>query len=681
MAKKKKELTWDEIERKTKAEIQSAEHYIETKKQAERSRRWDRYYGRQTGKVRKGRSNYTSHDVMDAIEWMLPGLIRLFASGDPKIEIEIKDQPPDVGKALMRKIQDDLGNHDVTNLFQLFYTWMKDSLVSDTAFVKPMWDLDYRRKMVDFGDLGMAEMEQLNQDPDVELKEYLEVAGPPGPDGVPAPMFTGVRAQVKIKRRDGIYVENMPHWEFICEPKARSINDEYGKGQQTKVTVDYLKRMDRAYSEGGKPYFKGLPDLIDKKDGKQSQSYAKLESEEAQFRGDDYYQSHPAFYGASDEALKAEVSFSEWYTRLDVDGDGFLEDIVVWMGDGVLLRWEINEDEFIPLCAISPIMDCYSLFGISWADLVHEIQVLKTQLFRRVLDNFAWQNKGRWLVKPGASVDIDKLMNGIPGEVVFVDPDSARQESPAGFNATVLPLFEYVESQKEQRTGQTRYNQGQDADSLNKTATGIQMIQSAAQQRMELVARIFAEGGIRDLYEKIVKLYQRYLSAPFVAKVHGQDAQITREMIQGRVITRVNMGIEAQVGAIEAQKIERMFQFLVGVNQLYPGLLSPEKIHNLATRYVGSMGFKQTEDFIQDLQSYVQQVQQSMQAQQQMQQQAIQMEQQKLQLEGAKVETDKTDKERSDKIEIWKELRHERPAPERVPGRPGPGNTGTPGRA
>ena len=661
---KRKALAWEEIQIKSNAEIKAATDYISQKKQGDRGKRWDRYYGRPIGKVRKGRSSYQSHDIMDAVEWMLPGLIRVFASGDPKIEIEIKDKPPEVGKALMRKIQDDLGNHDVNNLFQCFYVWFKDALVSDTAFVKPLWDLDYKTKVVDFDQLGLSEMMTLDQDPDVELRDYQETQGPPGPDGMPTQVFTGVKAKVKMKRRDGIFVENMPHWEFICEPRARSMNDEHGKGHQTKVTVDYLKRMDRAYmDEDGKPFFKGLPDLIMKKDSKsQSLAYGKLDGEEANYRGEDYYANHPAFFGASDEALKSEIEFTEWYTRLDVDGDGFLEDVIIWSGDDVLLRWEINEDEMIPMCGISPILDCYKFFGISWAELVNEIQVLKTQLFRRVLDNFAWQNKGRWFIKPGALVDVDKLLNGIPGEPVFVDPDSARQETPAGFQSNVIPLFEYIEGQKENRTGQTRYNQGQDADTLNKTASGIAMIQSAAQQRMELVARVFAETGIRDLYEKIVKLYQRHLAEPFTAKVQGKDIQVSREMIQGRIITRVNMGVEAQVGMIEAQKIERMFQFLMGVNQAFPGLLSPEKIHNLATRYIASMGFRQTEDFVQELDAYVQQVQQMMQMQQQMAQQKMQMEGAKVQTDATRVAVEKEEGERADKIEVWKELRGGRSA-------------------
>ena len=60
--------------------------------------------------------------------------------------------------------------------------------------------------------------------------------------------------------------------------------------------------------------------------------------------------------------------------------------------------------------------------------------------------------------------------------------------------------MEYLEGQKENRTGITRYNQGLDANSLNKTATGISAILGQSAQRLELVARMFAETGISELF-------------------------------------------------------------------------------------------------------------------------------------------------------------------------------------
>src|SRR5437879_12001519 len=62
---------------------------------------------------------------------------------------------------------------------------------------------------------------------------------------------------------------------------------------------------------------------------------------------------------------------------------------------------------------------------------------------------------------------------------------------------------------RENRTGIVRNNQGLDADSLNKTASGMNMLMSAAQQRQELIARVLAETAIKRLYRLIYRAIKR----------------------------------------------------------------------------------------------------------------------------------------------------------------------------
>ena len=133
-----KKMTWDEIERTSNSEIESAQRFIEKEESVDRSQRWDRYRGKKLGNETKGRSQYVSHDLMDTIEWILPYMIRTFASGDPKIDLEIEGQPPAMGKALMRKIQDDLGSDDDNSIFVLFYCMFRQK--NGETFVSPFRD-------------------------------------------------------------------------------------------------------------------------------------------------------------------------------------------------------------------------------------------------------------------------------------------------------------------------------------------------------------------------------------------------------------------------------------------------------------------------------------------------------------------------------------------------------------
>ena len=616
---KPKAMNNDEIQREILAEIKAAEDSPGRGTQvAKRETSWDRYYGRKLGNEKKGRSQFITRDVMDTIEFMMPFFMKTFAAGDPKIEISIKGQESFVGKALMEKIQLDLTEGTPT-LFFIFYQWFKDALVSNTAFVKLGWNLDQKTVTADFENLTHENLVRLASDPDVQITKVEEVVGP-----FAAPTFKAT-ARVKQTIEDTIYAENTPHWEFLVSSKAHDINDEYGKGQKTEVTLDYLKRINRANSTGKEKYFENL-DNLEGPDGKSVQPDT-LSGEKANYMEGEGDQSVDD-YTESETGAKTPVELEEWYTRLDVDGDGYLENIVAWIGNNKLLRHEINEEDFIPFCAIRPIIDCYKFNGIAFAELIIEIQNLKTMLSRRILDMFDFQVSGRWRVDPDGSVDLYALYNHTPGGAISAKQGAIEDISPEPFNPGNLAILEYVDSLKENRTSVTRYNQGMDSNSLNKTATGIMQIQSAAMQRLELVARIFAE-GLRDFYRKTAMLYQRY-SKPFTAKVHGQEQQITREMLQGKIVCTVNMGIQASVGLEETQKIERMLGILFKVNEAFPGLLTPEKIHNLSRRYITSMGFKQVDDFISDLNEYMQQVQQMQQSQgqaQQAQEQMVEMQQ------------------------------------------------------
>jgi len=608
-------LSFEDIEKLVEKEVKDAEEYnkIRAKK---RETGWDRYYGRKLGNEVKGRSQFITRDMMDTIEWMMPYFIRTFAAGDPKVEIEIKGQESWVGKAMMDKIQLDLGD-STPNLFMIFYQWFKDALVSDTAFTKLTWDLDIENVSVEFEELAADLMQQLVSDPDVTITNVESGEG--DQTGL---VFKNISAKVKKTIKDSIYAENTPHWEFLVSPKARSINDDHGKGHKTEVTVDYLKRINRANrKEKSKQYFKNL-DRLESEEGKSKVDIS--DSEKTNYMGDD----KPITVDSSTEkGAKSSVTFVEWYTRIDTDGDGYLEDIICFMGNGFLLRWEENKDEFIPFSALSPIIDCYKFYGISYADLLVEIQNLKTMLFRRILDNFDFQNTGRWLKDPNSAIDTFALLNNSPGSVITGKVDGLKDITPKPFDASSLGILEYVDTVKENRTGVTKYNQGQDSRSLNKTARGIIQIQNAAMQRLELIGRIFAEVGLKDFYRKCVLLYQKYLREPFSAKVLGQEQEITPEMIQGRVITRVNMGVAASVGAEEAEKIEHMLGVLFKLNEFFPGLLTPEKIHNLTKRYITSLGFKSADDFIADAQSYLQEAQQKEEQQSEMQRMMMELQQ------------------------------------------------------
>ena len=86
-------------------------------------------------------------------------------------------------------------------------------------------------------------------------------------------------------------------------------------------------------------------------------------------------------------------------------------------------------------------------------------------------------------------------------------------------------------------------------------------------------------------------------------------------MIKGKVVVTVNMGVAANLGAQEAAKVAQVIGFLKMMEEKFPGLLSPEKIHNISRKYITALGFRDVDDFMNDMKTYVAEYGKRMEAQ------------------------------------------------------------------
>src|SRR3981081_1346699 len=223
-----------------------------------------------------------------------------------------------------------------------------------------------------------------------------------------------------------------------------------------------------------------------------------------------------------------EIMVTEPYVRMDYEDNGkpALYRVTTGGDQGEILRRN-GEDEIvrvdeIPFAAMTPVIVTHRFFGRSIADLVMDIQRIKTALLRSMLDNAYLANNPRVEVAEyfASPETLDDLLVSRPGGIV-------RTRQPGGLNwqqvpsiaSHIFPIMTYMDATREFRTGVTRQGQGIDADSLlNQTATAVNQGFTAAQARMRLIARIFADTGIRDLFRRVHTPIRK----------HGQEAQTFR---------------------------------------------------------------------------------------------------------------------------------------------------------
>jgi hypothetical protein len=199
-------------------------------------------------------------------------------------------------------------------------------------------------------------------------------------------------------------------------------------------------------------------------------------------------------------------------------------------------------------------------------------------------------------------VNIDDLLVNRVGGIRRVngDPSTAVQERVMpNTAAATLQAMEVVRSVRENRTGVTAYNQGMNADSLNKTATGINQIMTASQQRIEMIARVFAETGVKALMLIIHAMSIKHGRQHEMLKLRNEWVPVDPRGWKTRRDITVSVGIGT---GNKDQMAQHLFMLIQEQKQAMPmGLASPQNLYNAYSRLTQNMGFKQSEEFWTDV--------------------------------------------------------------------------------
>jgi hypothetical protein len=152
-----------------------------------------------------------------------------------------------------------------------------------------------------------------------------------------------------------------------------------------------------------------------------------------------------------------------------------------------------------------------------------DLQRMKTHAVRAMFDSAAQSIYPRTVIVEG-QVNIDDVLNKEVGAVIRARQPGAVQDIATPFIAQqMLPFLEYLDEIKAQRTGVTPTSQGLDADLLQSTTKAAVTAQiSASQERIEVIARTFAETGMKALFSGLLKLITRRQDKPLLIRLRGE---------------------------------------------------------------------------------------------------------------------------------------------------------------
>lgn len=400
------------------------------------------YYARKFPRLSKV-SSLVSTDVTDTIEWALPSLIKVFTGGDEVVTVQGSSEEDDKNAEIMQELlvyQLQRQNR----FFPILYNWMKDALITGMGIIKCYWDRKEDYQLLEQSMNMRAFQELQNQNVQIQSVE--------GPDEF------GI---LRVQYLSPYYVKNAPVLENILVSEllyssdAKTLDEANFVAHKKKVTMSYLREKEQ----------QGIYANVDQITPKPLTGILNDDMVE-QVIGDNYQ-------GMSQEAddARAEVTLYECYTKIDWDNDGVLEDMIVTIVDDTILRVEPNYMGRHPFFAISPTKDPHRIWvKRSYAELIGELQDLKVALTRQIVQNIALTNDPKMILAEDA-INIDDYVKG--RAVIRKKANHAMQDVAMSMPVNQLSPYtyqflEYIESQKENRTGITRYNQGLDASTLNK---------------------------------------------------------------------------------------------------------------------------------------------------------------------------------------------------------------------
>jgi hypothetical protein len=524
-----------------------------------------------------------TYDFWSTVEWCMPALLQAFFGSDRIISITGQNaEDAEKAEAIMKLIQWQI---TVKNQgYKIFKGWFGDALATNLGVLKCYWKRE-TKKVPHQAILNETQLIGLLQDPKNQV-----VQSSPNPD-INAALGL-VPQTANITWTEEVVTVNQPVLELVKPSEIRFVPDGKTLGECSMVAHRKIVTLHHLREEAKRGVYD--PNVVEEI-AASAQDY--MENQELEIilnnaakEGNEHH---------SQDKARTRVVLYECYAKMDINGDGLLEDVIINTCNKKLLRVVENPWGRAPLFELVPFWDNYQVWSkVGLAEIVSDIQDTHTALLRQLIYGLGVSNQVHAVVDVN-QINMDDLTDGSQfiRSKGAIGPTTFQQIQLGGMKPENFQLFEYIRAQLEQWTPITRYNQGTDGSSLNHTATGVNMIMSASQQRQEEIARNFAETGIAELYRFLIKLNQHYMDQEQIIRLQNEMIQFSPDDLLGEY----DLAIDASSGvASKQQKIEALMQYL---REMYPfamqiGVVGPEQFVIAGTKLLKLGGIEDAEKLL-----------------------------------------------------------------------------------
>ncbi len=580
-------------------DLTDAISYVDSDLSPTRAKGTEYYRGDLFGNEVEGNSKVVAMEVRDTVSAMLPSLMRVFFSSENVVEFNPRG-PEDIKMAQQATDYANYVFQNDNNGFLTSYAIFKDALVRKCGIAKFWWEDEEKVRIEEYTGLDDQTLEMLMQEPGAEVKivvsypdpaideAQLTTVDPTTGQPVMAPPAMVHDVQIKRITKDGrIRIMAVPPEELLLDRRARSFDDATIIAHRQMATMADLLAMG-----------------YDQDEIEENMSSTDLDS------NDEYLARQPlsTTFGTNDAAnpMMRRVLYIEAYSRVDFDGDGIAElRKVCCMGGGYKVVRNLPAS-YIPFADFpcDPEPHTSPLEAMSIFDITRDLQEIKSEILRNTLDSLAQSIHPRTAVVEG-QVNIDDVLNNETGAIIRMRAPGMVQPLTTPFvGQAAFPMMEYMDQIRDDRTGMSKASMGLNADALqSSTKAAVNATINASQSRIELTARILAE-GMKKLFKGILFLATTHQDKARMVRMRNEWVQIDPRFWDVSMDANINIGLgngdtneKLQALMMIMSKQEQILQQLGPTNPL----VTPQQFSNTLRKIVELSGFKDSTSFFQDI--------------------------------------------------------------------------------
>ncbi len=536
------------------------------------------YLGEPLGNEVEGRSSVVSQDLLEVVESMLPSLMRMFTQSDKMVNFEPQNAEDVPYAEQITDYCNFIFNRD-NDGFSILHSMFKTALLQKNGFCKVYWKTSKQQKKESYKHLDETQYQALLIDDEVEIinTEVIEEED--------LQLFYDVELR-RSKEYGRCQIDAVPPEEILVSSRAKSLKDCDFIAHRVTKTVSEL--VDMGFNRKDVENLPSAEEEVFNTEAVVRRSYDDATTDlEAQM---------------IDPSMRVK-QITECYMRADVDGDGIAELRKIIVGGSGYNNYIILENEEIntlpfAMCVAIPMP--FRFFGLSMYDLLADVQNMSTAITRQTLDNMYLQNNARTMVVDGQANLDDILTNRVGGIVRVKSPNAVTPIQAPNFLNEGLAMMQKIDQLKEKRSGVPNQLMGLNPDTINKshtTAQSVNQMMNSSTQRIELIARSFAD-GVKDIFKNILAVICEYQDQERIVKLRGQFVPMNpREWTDHYDCTvQVGLGTGNQDQRLQVlQQVLNVQEKMIGMGGM--GMVTPQTIYNTIEAYLQNSGYKDATQF------------------------------------------------------------------------------------